>query len=222
MKRTAPIIIGFLLATALSALQPFHEVSTGYYGDLGAGLAIRLEEPEKGFPFFLQGRGAYVYQLDPGNATEARHIFINDNEGGNVEKYGESYLLALDLGWKWKEFDKVSVEFTLSGLWNYYQAHFAFIGNNEAFTVTSAPLGVGVGGAMRMKMSKTPNFLLIKGGAEYFPKTRLDAHGTYFYTPDGEDDRPRNAYTYEDADSVVNQPEFRVYLQAGILYSIGK
>jgi len=212
----------FAIGLTLSALQPYHEVSTGYYGDLGAGLAVRLEEPDAGFPLFIQARGVYVYQTNPGDATEARHIFINDNEGGNVEKYGESYVLALDLGFKWKEFDRVSVEFLLSGLWNYYQAHYAFIGNNEAFTVSTAPLGVGAGAALRMPMGESPNSLLVKGGAEYFPKTRLDAHGTFFYTPDGTDDRPRNDYTYEDADAAVNQPEFRLYLQVGILYAIGK
>ncbi|MDC7223176.1 MAG: hypothetical protein PQJ60_05500 [Spirochaetales bacterium] len=211
----------FCSTLLLSALEPYHEVTAGYYGDAGVTLALRLEEESSRSPFFVQARGGYIYQSDPGNAAEARKIFINDNSGGNVEKYGESYLAALDLGWKWKSLDKVSVELTLSGLWNYYLAHFSYIGDNEAFTVTTKPFGVGAGAALRMPLSHSRSSLLVKGGAEYFPKTTLNAHGTYYYTPDGEDDETREDYTYEDADDAVNQPHFRFYLQIGFLYAVG-
>ena len=211
----------FTLTYSAFSLDFFHEISAGYYGDLGISMALRLENPTPDFPFFAQVRGGYIYQFDPGNATEARKIFINDTTGGNIEKYGESYLVGIDLGWKWKDLDEFSVEFLLSGLWNYYSAHYAFIGNNEAFSVTSSPFGIGAGAAVRIPLSNTDSFFILKGGTEYFFKTRLDAHGTYFYSPDGDDDRPRNSYTYEDADSAVNQPEFRAYVQLGILYPIG-
>ena len=207
----------------LTAMETYHELSAGAYGDLGASLAFRVESPSPDIPFFIQGKGAYAYQNNPGNATEARKIFINDNTGGNIEKYGESYLAGVDLGWSLPlENRQASLEVTLSGLWNYYMAHFSFIGNNESFTVKSSGFGAGLGAAVRLPVSGGVNSLILKGGAEYFPKSQLDAHGTYFYTPDGDDDRPRNDYTYEDADSAVNQPEFRVYLLLGLLYRIGK
>ncbi len=220
MKKTLLFIL-LISSVSLYSLDTYHEITAGYYGDLGATMALRFENPVADFPFFLQARGGYIYQFDSGNATEARHIFINDNTGGNIEKYGESYLVAVDLGWKWKDMDSFTIEFILSGLWNHYMAHYAFIGNNEAFTVTSSPFGIGTGANIRVPMGNTGSFFLLKGGVEYFFKARLDAHGTYFYTPDGEDDRPRNSYTYEDADAAVNQPEFRGSLQIGFLYPIG-
>jgi len=221
MKKIILILFLILLSISLYAMQLYQELSFGYYGDMGTTLSLRLDDDAANFPFFIQGRVGYIYQNDPGDAEEARKIFINDNSGGSIQKYGESYLLALDLGWKWKKWDNLELEWVASGLWNYYQAHFAFIGNNEAFAVKSSPFGVGLGGNMRLRFSNSRSSLILKGGMEYFPKALIDAHGTYYYTPDGQDDRPRNAYTYEDADAAVNQPGFRVFLQIGILFPIG-
>ncbi|MDC7219059.1 MAG: hypothetical protein PQJ59_03900 [Spirochaetales bacterium] len=222
MKIKALLFLLTSSSLSLFAFEPYHEIATGYYGDAGITFALRLEEESKRSPFFIQARGGYIYQTDSGNATDARAIFINDNSGGNVEKYGESYLAALDLGWKWKSLEKMSVELTLSGLWNYYLAHYSFIGDNEAFTVTTKPFGIGVGAALRMPLSNSRSSLMLKGGAEYFPKAQLNAHGTYYYTPSGEDDKPRDGYSYDDADEAVNQPRFRPYLLIGYLYAIGR
>ena len=41
------------------------------------------------------GRGAY--QFDSGDATAARRIFINDDEGGAIEKWEVNHMLGLDL-----------------------------------------------------------------------------------------------------------------------------
>jgi hypothetical protein len=222
MKKILLITLFSLLALTLFALEPYQEIAAGYYGDAGISMALRLEESARDIPFFLQMRGAYIYQTDPGNATDARSIFINDNSGGNIEKYGESYLAALDLGWKAKNFDKMSVEYTISGLWNYYMAHFTYTGDNESFTVKSASFGVGAGAALRIPLKNTSNSMIIKGGAEYFPKADLEAHGTYFYSPDGDDDTPRDDYTYDDADDAINQPRFRAFFQVGYLYRVGR
>lgn len=221
MKKPTLALIFVFMSLSLYSLEFYQELSFGYYGDMGTTLALRLDEDSADFPFFIQGRIGYIYQEDPGNAEEARKIFINDNAGGNIQKYGESYLVALDLGWKWKQFESLEIEWVASGLWNYYQAHFAFVGNNEAFAVKSAPFGVGLGGNMRLRFRDSRSSLILKGGVEYFPKTLIDAHGTFYYTPDGQDDNPRNAYTYEDADAAVNQPDFRIFLQIGLLYPIG-
>ena len=221
MKKVILTALLLLMSFSLFALEPYHEISIGYYGDTGVSIALRLEEESASFPFFIQARGGYIYQLDPGNATDARQIFINDNTGGNIEKFGESYLATLDLGWKWAPEDKLFVEFTLSGLLNYYQAHYAFIGNNESFTVSTTPFGIGAGAALRLPFNNSGSSLLLKAGGEYFFKSQLDAHGTYYYTPDGQDARPRNDFTYEDADAAVNQPGWRGIVQLAYLYNIG-
>jgi hypothetical protein len=221
MKYIMLIMITLITSPLLPALQPYHEITLGYGQDLAVNMALRVEDSSPGFPLFVQGRLGYIYQKDPGNAELARQIFINDNQGGTIQKYGESYLVAMDLGWKAAYFEKFSLEIILSGLWNHYRANFSFLGNNEAFTVKTSPYGVGLGAAMRLPLSNRGSSLMVKSGMEYYPKALIDSHGTFFYTPDGNDDQPRNDFTYKDADGAINQPEFRFLIQVGILYPVG-
>ena len=107
MIKKALLFCLFTFTYSSFSLDLFHEISAGYYGDLGVSMALRLENPTPDFPFFAQVRGGYIYQFDPGNATEARKIFINDNAGGNIEKYGESIWSELiwdGNGGTWKTF----------------------------------------------------------------------------------------------------------------------
>lgn len=216
------IIIMFSFPISLFCLQSYHEIAIGYGQDLEFSMAIRVEDSSMDYPLFIQGRGGYIFQMDPGNAEDARKIFINDNQGGSIQEYGESIFLAMDLGYKLTNRENISLEITLSGLWNHYRAHFAYIGNNEAFTVKTSPLGIGAGINLRLPFSGTGSSLILKGGAEYYPKTKIDAHGTYYYNPDSQDDNARNNYTYQDADEAINQPETRFFVQIGILYPIGE
>lgn len=220
MKRVA-ILIVFLFPVYLFSLQLYQELAVGYYDDLGVSLGLRIEDPTLKIPFYLQARVGTAYQIEPGNAEDARKIFINDNTGGNIEEYGISYFVGLDFGWRLVLKEAIQVELNVSGLWNHYEAHFSFIGNNESFSVKTDALGLGVGGNLRIVFSEKKSSLLVKCGVEFYPKTQIDAHGTYYYTPDGTDDSPRNAYTYDDADESINQPWFRPYIQIGIIFPIG-
>ncbi len=220
MRRVAIFII-LLFPVSLFSLQLYQELAVGYYDDLGVSLGLRIEDPTLKLPFYLQARVGSSYQIEPGNAEDARKIFINDNTGGNIEEYGLSYFVGIDLGWRIVLKDAIQVEFNVSGLWNHYEAHFSFIGNNESFSVKTDSLGIGVGGNLRIVFSERKTSLLVKCGVEYFPKSQIYAHGTYYYTTDGVDDSPRNEYTYEDADESINQPWFRPYVQIGIVFPIG-
>ena len=193
----------------------------GYYDDLGVTLGLRIEDPTLQLPFYLQARVGSAYQIEPGNAEDARKIFINDNTGGNIEEYGLSYFVGIDFGWRLVLKEAIQLELNISGLWNHYEAHFSFIGNNESFSVKTDALGIGLGANLRIVFSERKSSLLIKCGVEYYPKTQIDAHGTFYYTTDGTDDNPRNDYTYEDADESINQPWFRPYVQIGIVFPIG-
>ncbi|MBB6481209.1 hypothetical protein [Spirochaeta isovalerica] len=220
MKKLLVLIIVFVPLNIFS-LQLSEELAVGYYNDLGVTLGLRLDDSESDFPLFIQVRSGASYQFEPGNAEEARKIFINDNQGGNIQEYGLSLMVALDAGWKIPVKDNLTAELTVSGLINHYQAHFAFIGNNEAFSVKSTGWGVGLGGGLRMGFSRSRTSISVKAGLEFFPKTRIDAHGTFYYNPDGLDDSPRQDYTYDDADSAINQPFFRPYVQVGFLFPVG-
>ena len=109
-----------------------------------------------------------------------------------------------------------------SGLMNHYNAHFAFIGNNEAFTVSTTALGVGLGCGLRIGLPESRTSFILKGGVEYLFPSRIDAHGTYYYTPDNSDDNPRNDFSYNDAKESINQPHFRPYVQLAVVFPISK
>lgn len=220
MKRFLVLLV-FLFPLSLYSLQLYQEVAVGYYDDLGLTLGLRVDGSDAGLPFFIEGRVGAAYQVESGNAEDARQIFINDNSGGSIEEFGLSYMAALDFGWKIISKESIELELFASGLLNYYEAHFTFVGNNESFTVQTTAFGIGLGSNLKIALSDSRSFLILKGGIEYFPKARIDAHGTYFYTTDGEDDTPRNDYTYENADESINQPYFRPYVQIGILFPIG-
>ncbi len=215
------IFMLFLLLSPvyLYSLQLSQELAVGYYDNLGITLGLRIDEQD--FPVFAQGRIGTTYQMDPGNADDARLIFINGNQGGSVEEYGQSFLFALDLGWKAYSRDSMRLELVVSGLVNRYNANFAYIGDNEDFTVKTTAFGFGLGGNLRILLSERRSSLIVKCGMEFFPDTKFEAHGTYYYNPDNEDDNPREDYTYEDADKAVNQPGFRPYVMVGIVYPIG-
>ena len=218
MKKIILLIV-ILSPMSLYSIQLSQELAFGYYEDLGVSLGLRVDEPS--FPAFAQARIGTTYQLDPGNAEDARMIFINDNQGGNVEEYGQSYFFALDLGWKAFSRKSLNLEVVATGIVNNYNANFAFIGNNEDFTVKTTAFGFGLGGNLRIQFSERQSSFVVKCGVEFFPNTKFEAHGTYFYTPDNEDDKPREDYKYDDADDAVNQPTFRPYLMVGIIYPIG-
>lgn len=221
MKKILVLII-IMISVELNAVEFYEELAVGYCSDLAVTLGVRMEDSSSSFPLYLQVRGGAAYQFSPGNADDARKIFINDNTGGSVEEFGLSYMAGIDVGWKVLTKDSLEVEIIASGLLNHYEAHFAFIGNNEAFTVKTTALGFGLGGGLRIRFSENRSSLIVKGGLEFFPKTRIDAHGTFYYNPDGQDDNPRLDYTYEDADGSINQPFFRPYVMAGILFPVGK
>lgn len=201
-------------------METYQSISMGYSEDLGVYMGLRFDDLSPNTPFYLEARGGYIYQKDPGNATEARKIFINDNSGGNIEKYGESYNLSMGIGYKWKESENFVIELQTSGLLNFYNANFAYIGDNEAFTVKTSSYGLGLGGGLVLPINRTESSFIVKSGVEYYFNSTIEAHGTYIYTPDGSDDNPRGDYNYEDAKSVINQPELIIFVHIGFIYKV--
>lgn len=221
MKLTIILTILLISASPILSFETYHDLSMGYNSDLGVYMGVRFDEFSKNSPIYFEARGGYVYQKDPGNATEARKIFINDNGGGQIEKFGESYKISLEVGYTWIKSENFSVDFSTSGLLDFYSANFAYIGDNEVFAVKTSAYGLGAGVALKVPISKTDNFFFIRTGVEYYFKSSIKAHGTYIYTVDGKDDNPRNDYTYEDADGVINQPAMNIYVLLGVIYKIG-
>jgi hypothetical protein len=218
MKRSAFFLV-LLLACLSSAhgLEVFQIYSGGYYGDISGALGIGVRDIFPSLPIGARLTAGVAYQYDSGDATSARRIFINDNEGGSIEKWGMSHMLALDITFRAASSKNLSLYGFAGPRLSFYSAHFGFIGNNEVFAVRSNAFGIGIGAQVTLRTG--PRLVAsLSGGADYYFPAKLYAHGTYYYTPNGVDQVPRNAYTYEDADAAVNQPRFTPALILGFEY----
>ncbi len=220
MKKYALLLCLILPVPMLSAITVRQEVRLGYMNDLGLSLNFRLDDIDRNSDWFLNAGAGFIWQADPGNAEDARRIFINDGTGGTVQEYGTSVFVGLDFGRSLYRQDGFRFDGYLSGKWNFYRAHFAFIGDNEAFTVKTDQPGLGLGFKVHLNEGNRA-VVTVDAGADLFFNARIYSHGTYYYNPGNVDDRPRNAYTYADADASINNPKLRFYLTLGLLYPIG-
>lgn len=220
---TALFITGALYAKPAcytSPLQFYIGLNTGYWNGLGVNFDISLLQLTEEIPLGIGLGFGYYQQPNPGDATSARKIFINDNTGGTIEKHGENYISYLNLSYELKNTDSMEIHLFVGPRFNHYRAYYAFIGNNEAFYVNSDVWGVGLGLKLHIYLSSKV-FMSITGGGEYYPQAKLYGHGTYYYTPDGIDENPRQDYTYTDADEAVNQPAFTAMLMLGVHMRLG-
>lgn len=222
MKRYAVLLL-LLLVCLVSAqgLAVFQSYSTGYYGGVSGAIGFGIRDLAPSFPIGVRLSASVTYQFDSGDATSARRIFINDNQGGTIEKWGMNHMLALDLTYRVGSRKDSSLYGFAGPRVSFYSAHFGFIGNNEVFAVRSDAFGAG-GGLQLMTRTGPRLMASLSGGADYYFPAKLYAHGTYYYTPDGVDQVPRNDYTYKDADAAVNQPRLVPVVTLGLEYQFKK
>jgi hypothetical protein len=158
--------------------------------------------------------------FDPGNAIEARRIFINNNQGGTIKENGWIMGARLDFLFPVQILDS-GESFVYVGLRNVsFKGNFKYIGNNEDFDVVSKHWGMGLGTQSGFTISRKVQ-LLITGGIEYYSPSTLYGHDTY-YSPNGEYNNQRENYVYRDADNAINQPKLEFLLMLGVSYHFGK
>ncbi len=173
-------------------------------------------------PAGIHASFGHFWQNDPGKAEEVRSIFINDNQGGKIEEAGSTWLLEVSGSYEIFEFKTMVIHALTGPRFAWFRGNFGYINDNEVFDVTTDPMGWGAGLAGFVRFSK--HFVLnVNLEADYYFASPLSGHGTYFYSPDDEDDNPRTngedvTYKYADADAAVNQPEFDVKAFLGISY----
>jgi hypothetical protein len=218
-KLLVVLALAALRTMPVSGISLYQDIEAGYFGDVGARMGLSLREFSDNYPVGLRFAAGAAYQFNSGDADEARKVFINDNEGGTVRDYGVSVMLGMDLTYKLAGSNELSIHLYGGPRGNFYSAHFAFIGDNEDFAVRHNTFGLGAGALLRLDIS--PKYSLALGaGVDYYFPSKLFGHGQFEYTPDGVDDNPRNAYTYEDADAVVNQPKLAPTVSLGFSYRL--
>ncbi len=215
--RFGTVIVAFL-ATAIvsaSASNFSTDLMIGYNGGLGLQLNGKVTEFAKGFPMNLSFGLGYT-SVDPGNALDARRIFINDATNGEPEKSGHRWDFRLDFQYK---VDWLSMQrgYVYAGVrYSMFNGNFKFIGGNEFFDITSNNWGLGVGMKAFFDMGGQFDFV-VSPGVDYFFANKLSGHDTE-YSSDGENLNPRRDYTYDTADDAINQPKFEFIMMIGINY----
>ncbi|MBN1250613.1 MAG: hypothetical protein JXR51_09280 [Bacteroidales bacterium] len=195
----------------------------GYNRGFGTQATIGLNQISQGNSLGLRlGIGYSI--IDPGNATEARKIFINDATNGVPEKKGTDFDFKFDFLISNSIF-KIKDSYLFFGpRYSTFKGNFKYIGGNEDFDVKSKQWGLGIGEEIHIKMTKKLSLVIMAGVDYFFPRT-LTGHDTS-YSPDDDninprtDDRENNVlFTYEDADAAIKQPFFMPKFMIGLDFS---
>ena len=212
------LIILFFFSAILTRLEAGNfstDLMLGYSGGFGVQVNGMVSGFAKGFPMNLSVGIGYT-GMDPGNAADARRIFINDATNGDPEKSGHRWDFRMDFLYQvnWLSLQR---GFLYGGVrYTSFNGNFKFIGGNEDFNISSDNWGIGVGGKAYFDMGGQLDFV-VTAGADYFFASDLSGHDTV-YSPDGENINPRRDYTYDTADDAIGQPKLEPILMIGLNY----
>lgn len=211
------VLVAAALPVLAHSVNVYEEFRVGYANDLALEVGFLATGLSPELPIGIKASLGYIRQVEAGNADDARRIFINDGTAGSPSEYGESWFYGVAVGYRIVASGSFQQNLMALGRRNHYNAHFTFTGGNEAFRVTTAQFGLGGGAELVLRSDPRKTGFALSGGVEYYFPSRIDSHGTYFYTPDGTDERPRNDYTYADADASINQPVLRPFVTFAVL-----
>jgi hypothetical protein len=214
------ILVSFLLSfarIAAGATTSF-DVLAGYQGGAGGQAGITIADFAQDLP--LRARiGVGFTHTDPGNAEEAREIFINDATNGTPEKSGHVWDYRFDLAVPIRA--GIFRETILFGGPRYssFTGSFRYVGGNEDFDVRSRQWGIGGGLESALAMTGATE-IVIGGAADYYRAAPLAGHDTT-YDPAGDDVNSRKDFTYDDADESIHQPDWVFSVLLGVRHRFG-
>jgi len=197
-------------------------VLTGYNMGYGVQTNLTLNRSASQLPFDLRLGVGYTW-LNPGDAWEARRIFINNNTNGSPEKTGRSIDYRFDFMLPKSILGMQHSYIVFGPRGSSFKGNFAYIGGNEEFDVVSTQWGLGGGIQSHFTMTRGLNLVVAAGLDYYFPST-LHGHDTS-YSPDNDNVNPRNdnendnePFTYKDADQAISQPRWMPYAMIGLTF----
>lgn len=199
-------------------------VLTGYNRGYGIQGNFTLHNSWNELPFELRLGLGYTF-LNPGNAADARRIFINNATNGEPEKKGRSIDYRLDFLFAKSIFGLKHSYLVLGPRGSSFKGNFKYIGGNEDFDVTSQQWGVGGGFESHFKLAQNLN-LAIAVGLDYYIPSTLHGHDTS-YSPDNDNVNPRDdienndtPFTYKDANEAIYQPGIMPYAMIGLTLNL--
>ncbi len=188
-------------------------ITTGYNRGFGVNANFTINNIAEGLPGNLRF-GIGYNRLNPGNAADARKIFINNATNGVPEKKGKSYDFRLDYMMPYKILNFKNSFLVFGPRYSSFTANFNYIGGNENFDVTAKQWGIGIGAENYFKMSSNLN-LVVATGLDYFFNSTLKGHDTQ-YSPNNDNVNAREDYDFKDANKAIKQPQFMPRLMIGV------
>jgi hypothetical protein len=196
----------------------------GYNRGFGVQANFTVENIATDFPFGIRA-GIGLTVLDPGNAADARRIFINNATDGVPEKKGRSFDYRIDLLIQRPVFG-INHSFLVFGpRFSTFRGNFKYVGGNEEFDVTSNQWGLGANIEHHFSIAQNLNLIFCYGLDSYFPGT-LSGHDTS-YSPLNDNVNPQNdnqnddvAFKYKDANKAIRQPMFMPRFMVGIQFGL--
>ena len=194
--------------------------STGYNRGFGMQGNVTAYNFDTGFPFSLRFGLGYTF-MNPGNAADARRIFVNNATNGTPEKKGHSIDYRLDFLLPRTIFGVENSYVALGPRFSTFKGDFRYVGGNEDFEVKSRQWGIGAGLENHFRMIGRMELVLSYGLDFYIPSS-LTGHDTT-YSPDNDNVNPKNdnqdgdaEFNYKDADKAINQPKFMPHIMLGV------
>jgi hypothetical protein len=216
-KRTKFILLLFIIPVSIYAGKLHIGGDIGYRSGLSFQAKGIISGLSKDLPFQLRMAASYT-AVDPGNALDARHIFINNNSNGTPEKEGQVWDIRLDFLYPVNWFSLKNAYFFAGPRYSWFTGRFDFVGGNEDFEIYSDSWGLGAGLETQYAINNKIN-LVLSAGLDFYHTDHMHGHDTTYYS-DGETVNGREDYTYQDADKAVNQPKFVPNISIGINYLI--
>jgi hypothetical protein len=205
-------------------LKYYTGIMTGYNRGFGIQANITAYNFPKDFPLELRF-GIGLSLIDPGNAADARRIFINNATNGVPEKNGRSFDVRFDFMFPKTIFGNNHSYLLLGPRFSTFRGHFDYIDGNEVFDVTSTQWGLGAGIEHHFKLTGKLSLILNYGLDVYLPAT-LTGHDTS-YSPNNDNVNPEennqnndNPFTYKDADKSIRQPFIMPHLMFGVNFNL--
>jgi hypothetical protein len=197
---------------------------TGYNRGFGLQANLTVYNFPGEFPFELRFGMGYTF-LNPGNAADARRIFINNATNGEPDKKGGSFDMRLDFLRSRQIFGIENSYIVFGPRFSTFKGHFDYVGGNEVFDVTSHQWGIGGGIEHHFSMSQNISFMIRYGLDFYVPGT-LTGHDTS-YSPGNDNINPENdnqnndlPFQYRDANKAIYQPEFMPHIMMGVNFNL--
>jgi len=188
-------------------------ITAGFNRGFGLNANFTINDIADGLPGNIRFGFGYN-RLSPGNASDARRIFINNNTNGVPEKKGKSFDYRIDYMMPHTFFSLKNSYLVFGPRYSSFTANFNYIGGNENFDVTSKQWGIGLGAENYFKMT-TKLDLVVATGLDYFFNSTLKGHDTQ-YSPNNDNINPREDYNYKDANKAIKQPQFMPRVMIGV------